>query len=450
MLKPYKTPHPPINKPKRTKKLIVYLDQNFISEMAKADSNKRVKPEFKHIYELLHKGFLDEKLVVPSSWFHDVETSLAVELKERIVSYQNYLGQVRLDFPESVRRAQILAFASNFIGDSDVDPFSIKIAFDEDPDKRTRMYNVTVDSQLQQFDFKSRRVQTSQVLDAVRQKVISSNISYKEQFKVEMEAQRRFCLESNYESFMHLFNRNKKGMEEFIQSEMFSNIPVISIYAKLWSSLLTQFKRRAIKGSDPTDIDVVSIYLPYVDVFATDAFIADRISECGIASEYNTDLFDARTKKLNLFINYLQKFIESSLPANIPAISIFVLPDQTIKENSFKLFYTLGTSSTGHIDGKNEWADIYGFDDGNMPKYHLKQTPPIDVPFYGLQEVHVIKIEPNLSFDKIITICRKKSRSSKFIILDKYKELSQEFVYGLMAFNDSLGATYNGYRVYTK
>jgi hypothetical protein len=33
--------------PKRTKKLIVYLDQNFISEMAKADINAKVKQEWR-------------------------------------------------------------------------------------------------------------------------------------------------------------------------------------------------------------------------------------------------------------------------------------------------------------------------------------------------------------------------------------------------------------------
>lgn len=436
--------------PKRTKKLIVYLDQNFISEMAKADSNKRIKPEFKHIYELLHKGFLDEKLVVPASWFHDVETSLSIQLKEKIVSYQNYLGQVRLNFPESVQRAQVLAFASKFRGDSHVDPFSISTAFNDNPDKRKRMFNVTVDSQLQHFDFKGKRVQTAQALEAVRQTVIKSNISYKEQFKVEMEAQRRYCLENNYQYLMHLFNGDKEGISDFIGSEMFNDIPVVKIYAKLWSSLLTQFKKRVIKESDPTDIDVISTYLPYVDVFATDAFIADRIAAFGIASDYNVDLFDARTEKLTLFINYLQKFVESSQSVNVPAVSIFVLPDQTIKENSFKLFHSLGMSSTAHIDGKDEWADIFGFDDGKMPKYRFKQIPDIDVPFYGLQDVHVIKIDPNKSLDEIITICQKESRSNKFIIIDKYSELSKDFVLGLMAFSDSLGATYHGYRVYTK
>lgn len=343
-----------------------------------------------------------------------------------------------------------MAFASIFKGNSNVDPLSINIAFEGDPDKRTRMLNVVVDSHLQHFDFKSRRVQTALSLESLRQKIVSSNISYNEQVKVEMEDQRRFCLENNYEYLMHLFNDDKEEISEIIRSEMFSNIPVININSKLWSSLLTQFKDRIIKGSDATDIDVVSTYLPYVDVLATDAFIADRIAELGIASDYNIDLFDARAEKLSLFINYLKEFIQSSQPVNVPSISIFVLPDQTIKEKSFELFHSLGTSPTGHIDGKDEWADIYGFDDGDMPKYRLKQGPRIDLPFYGLQEVYVIKIEPHLSFDEIIKICREKSRSNKFIIIDKYSKISNDFVLMLMAFKDSLGATYNGYRVYAK
>lgn len=436
--------------PKRTKKLIVYLDQNFISEMAKADSNKRVKPEFRDIFELLHEGFLDEKLVVPASWFHDVETSLSVELKERIVSYQNYLGQVRLNFPESVWRAQVMAFASIFKGNSNVDPLSINIAFEDDPDKRTRMLSVVVDSHLQHFDFKSRRVQTALSLESLRQKIVSSNISYNEQVKVEMEDQRRFFLETNHQYLMQLFNGDKDKISEFIRSEMFSTIPVININSKLWSSLLTQFKDRVIKGSDATDIDVMSTYLPYVDVLATDAFIADRITGLGIASDYNINLFDARTEKLSLFIDYLNTFMRSTQPVNVPSISIFVLPDSTIKEKSFELFHSLGTSSTAQIEDKGEWADIYGFDDGDMPKYRLKQGPEIDLPFYGLQEVHVIKIEQHLPFEEIIEICREKSGSNKFVIIDKYSKISENFVLGLMAFKDSLGAQYNGYSVYTK
>ena len=38
---------------KGTQKLLVYLDQNFLSEMSKADINEKVRPEFKDIYEPL-------------------------------------------------------------------------------------------------------------------------------------------------------------------------------------------------------------------------------------------------------------------------------------------------------------------------------------------------------------------------------------------------------------
>ena len=56
---------------------LVYLDQNFISEMAKADVNVKVKQEWKDLFSLLKEGFVEEKLVVPQSWFHNVETSFA-------------------------------------------------------------------------------------------------------------------------------------------------------------------------------------------------------------------------------------------------------------------------------------------------------------------------------------------------------------------------------------
>jgi hypothetical protein len=50
---------------KRTQKFLVYLDQNFLSNMSKADINEKVRPEFKDISELLHQGFVDEKVAVP-------------------------------------------------------------------------------------------------------------------------------------------------------------------------------------------------------------------------------------------------------------------------------------------------------------------------------------------------------------------------------------------------
>jgi hypothetical protein len=115
--------------PKRTKKLLVYLDQNFISEMAKGPINERVKPGFSEIYELLHRGFVEEKLVVPQSLMHDVETSMAPHYKQRIVSFQNYMGQVRLYRSEEVANRQTDAAFRRFRGDSTAEVLTIRDAF---------------------------------------------------------------------------------------------------------------------------------------------------------------------------------------------------------------------------------------------------------------------------------------------------------------------------------
>jgi hypothetical protein len=99
----------------RTQKLLVYLDQKFLTEMSKADANEKVRPEFKEIYELLHQGFVDEKIVVPGSLLHDIESSLATHLKDRIVTYQHYWGQVRLYRPDEIWNAQAFAALDRFM-----------------------------------------------------------------------------------------------------------------------------------------------------------------------------------------------------------------------------------------------------------------------------------------------------------------------------------------------
>src|SRR3977135_1370970 len=48
-------------------KLLVFLDQNFVSEIVKRDLDTKVKPEFNEFYEFLKEGFIMDKLVVSLS-----------------------------------------------------------------------------------------------------------------------------------------------------------------------------------------------------------------------------------------------------------------------------------------------------------------------------------------------------------------------------------------------
>ena len=146
---------------KRTQKLLVYLDQNFLSEMSKADVNEKVRPEFKEIYELLHQGFVDEKLVVPGSLLHDIESSLATHLKERIVTYQHYLGQVRLYRPDEIRNTQTFAALDRFMGRTPKDPLQPEAAFLDHPDQRVERFDISVDSHLERHNFRQSRDTTA-------------------------------------------------------------------------------------------------------------------------------------------------------------------------------------------------------------------------------------------------------------------------------------------------
>src|ERR1700691_433369 len=149
---------------KRNQKLLVYLDQNFLSEMSKADVNEKVRPEFKEIYELLRQGFVDEKLVVPGSLLHDIESSLATHLKDRIVSYQHYLGKVRLYRPDEIRNTQTFAALDRFMGRTTEDPLRPRAAFLDDPDQRVERFGISVDSHLEERNFRQSRHRTAKKL----------------------------------------------------------------------------------------------------------------------------------------------------------------------------------------------------------------------------------------------------------------------------------------------
>ena len=62
--------------PLHTKKLIVYIDQNIISNVVKVKADRTRRPDLIALFDVLHTGMMDEKLVCPRSWFHREEGSL--------------------------------------------------------------------------------------------------------------------------------------------------------------------------------------------------------------------------------------------------------------------------------------------------------------------------------------------------------------------------------------
>jgi hypothetical protein len=429
--------------PKRTKKLLIYLDQNFISEMAKGPINERVKPEFREIYDLLHRGFVDEKLVVPQSLIHDVETSMAPHYKERIVSYQNYLGQVRLYRSEEVTNRQTDAALLRFGGDA-TEILQIAHVFLQDPDKRVEQLNITVDAHLQNRDFRSGRKRTGASLEALRKQQVQNGVTFNDQLQIEYDAHRDSYLKEIARALSAPVNNLDNDLISFANSKQFREVPVINISARLNAALLTN-AARAMRDSDAADIEILSVYFPYMDVFCADAFMAEQLRILKLDKAYGVELFSAKTASLKALKVRLEDYLEKTAPVRRPAITVFVVPTDELKRNSFEFFRKLGASA-GEM-GINEYAEVYAFDDGQMPEYRLPQVPDIPVPFYGLQTVQTIAMAPGMTADQLLTACREHCRSDKFVFIDEYKDLPQHFVLGAVMSSEAGLEMASGYRI---
>jgi hypothetical protein len=428
--------------PKRTKKLLIYLDQNFISEIAKRDLNTKVKPEFTELYEILKTGFLEEKLVVPQSHFHDIETSLAPNLKQLIVKYQNYVGQISLNGQQHVENYQVGRSLQRFLG-HDKDPLEIDIAFRDHPDQRVKQFNITVDSHLERQDLRTGRLGHAARLETLRKEVIDEGFGFADQLEREFLDSERYYLKRALTYYGHI--ATEKQLLDFGRNTAFRETPIVKISAQLYAALLTA-QTRQIQEGDVTDVNVLSTYLPYMDIVCTDTFMATQLRTLGIDQEHAVMVYNAKTASLRDLTKYLNDYVAANDRVNRPLISAFVLPIPPIKAQAFAFYKWLGNLATRFRDP--EYVEIYGFDDGHMPQYELRDMPGSPLPFYGLQDVDPIQLPTGSTLDDVLRICRTHCNSRHFIVIDKYQEIPDHFFHGLLMSTDAQKDTAYGYRIY--
>jgi hypothetical protein len=304
--------------------------------------------------------------------------------------------------------------------------------------------NVTVNAHLENHDFRGGRTRTGGRLEALRKKRVQEGVRLEARLQIEYNDHRHFYLEEA-RAFSPPGADLDKDLIAFANSSQFRDIPAIDIAARLNAAILTNAMRE-VKPSDAADIDILSTYVPYMDLFCTDTFMAEQLRVLGLDRKYQVDVFSAKTASLNKLKTFPGEYIDKNPPVRRPAITAFVVPTDVIKKNSFEFFRNLGASAEAM--GVDEYAEIYAFDDGQMPKYRLPQVPDIPVPFYGLQTVRTIKLVPGASTEQILAACRDRCRSDKFVLIDEYKALKSHFMLGaaMSAENDSEMAA--GYRIY--
>ena len=265
---------------------------------------------------------------------HDVETSMAPHYKERIVSFQNYLGQVRFYRSEEVANRQTDAALQRFQGNSTAEVLKIRDAFQQHPDQRVEQLNVTVDAHLENRDFRSGRTRTGERLEALRKRRVQEGVKFEEQLQIEYNDHRDFYLEEMARALSTPVEDLDKGVIAFANSSQFRDVPAIDIAARLNAAILTNAMRE-VKASDAADIDILSTYVPYMDVFCTDTFMAEQLRMLGLDRKYQVDVFSAKTASLNKLKTLLEEYLHKTAPVRRPTITAFVLPNDAIKKNCF-------------------------------------------------------------------------------------------------------------------
>lgn len=302
------------------KKLIIYLDQNFISDIAKLKTNinDKVKPRVGLLFTEIKEGVDEEKFVVPDSFIIKTETAAFVNKKliKATRNHQKYLGQTSLNTYWEIANVQFEDHLLNFFNKKQYSQRKDwEFIFRENPDKR--MQNFDIDVSFKNFNFSDNSVN-------ILQQIRDSGVKYKDQYKKEIESSKKVYknkLKSDYIYLLNRYNISIEEAEKFIDSDDFINIPNIDIFCQLWAKDLSHKERKG-KNSDSNDIDMLSAYLPYCDVIATDNYMKDLIESLNLDSKYKCRIFSLKNDSLNDFISFLKKEKEERQPANRSLFSI--------------------------------------------------------------------------------------------------------------------------------
>jgi len=141
--------------------------------------------------------------------------------------------------------------------------------------------------------------------------------------------------------------------EEFLLSEHVSRTPVAAIGAKLLAGLAILCRGpmpRKLQKGDYIDIEHISTYLPYVDVFIADRFFTGLCNQSHIAvgETYGTEIRRLSERNIDEFIQYLDE-----LRASAPQAELAQRISRTIVEGGYH---------QDHADTVSEYLRLRGWD----------------------------------------------------------------------------------------
>ena len=316
-------------------KPIIYLDQNWLSEITKAllpNKRSQDKTYFQELFGVIQNGVTSDKFVTPMSDFHESESSLSSELDAYLRSVDNILSR-GLTFNEwfGIGHVQLMSAALLFAGAELPAMPWWQIPFNRDPDipdgeLGSRKAGMEVYIRMTSLIDEWRRLRNESEAPMYRdykEARKSVGLSFEGEFvfsKAQLLWEGYFGVrqaiavpgvtlpdwdvmyqgvathrEQQWREIQWIINQSQNPAKFFVSSD-FNNAHFINIRAKLMAADITKFPARKPEPSLLDDFSIVATILPYSDVFATESYIAELIRQTKLDDHYSCRVFSMRQK----------------------------------------------------------------------------------------------------------------------------------------------------------
>ena len=324
---------------------IVYLDQNYLSNMAKAQHGF-IKDEdeamfWDSLFDDLKRAVLTDRVACPEAEFHLTEAKYDKRLWEPIIEIiRIFSGGLQLRPWKSILESQVKDAVRQFLGKQPEERESWSIAFESDPHSKyiDRMQDILSDKvrmyihpSLTRDDIEHERQRNLRfvgreqkileeygkkplgwsellldskkgVIDGFMGKLAERSIYEKLKGDYPLEdkliAANNYIRLKNFWDCIHLIGINPKDYDmvnNFARSKELLDSPFVDINASIWAVIAEKFiqGRKPGKG-DIYDVPILASALPYCDIVTTDKFMKEiLVNKLHFDDKYKAKIFSA-------------------------------------------------------------------------------------------------------------------------------------------------------------
>ena len=324
-------------------KTIVYLDQNYLSNLTRARLGLKTPPNYLALWEHLLTAVQNELVVCPFSPFRRTESELLPSDREEGFQERDlyetaneiWFGVQFRGF-EEVLRAQVRASLKRFLGTA-TDMSDLSEGFTTDPHgpcqttdqlepysasfaswtRWVKEYHERVGMAQPSGDFSAQKQveALAVVANLYVDPAVSTLRGHTDIFTFSALDFSKDLLRA-YDEYTGVEDSGSK-IGKFLRSKHMAQTPFIDIHASLVAEMAVSGQKRTPQGGDLEDVLAISTVLPYCDILTTDKSMKHLVCTLHLDAQYHTKVFSAAESDVRALCSSVGQLAQSS-PAGPP------------------------------------------------------------------------------------------------------------------------------------